>query len=73
MSQTYSLICRETKQAVWLGQGSFDELKSLYNDKKTHDALKLFLIETFGKQLEFVCDDANDEVFQYENLDKNDD
>ena len=66
MSQTFSLICRETKRRVWIGQG-WGKMESLYSgDAAAMARLKLFLNEHIGKPLEFVCDDRNDEVFEFD-------
>lgn len=60
MSQTYSIVCRETKQKVWIGQG-WGEMTSLYSgEQDTMERLRKFLNETKSKTLEFVCDDEGD-------------
>lgn len=68
MSQTFSLICKKTRQRVWLGQGHDHKLESLYNNYDTYCNLKQFLINTQGRDLQFVCDDDHDEVFTYEEI-----
>jgi len=58
MSVTYSIVCKETKERLWIGQGNY-----LYTgDKEVMDSLTKFLFETMGKTLLFICDDFNDEI-----------
>ena len=65
MSRTFSLVCHETKQKVWVGQGcglmdSFysgepETMKQLGDFLKTHEAKPLFLL----------CNDHHDEIIDY--------
>lgn len=67
MSQTFSLVCHETRQRLWIGQG-WGTMESFYKShadvmKKLHE----FLNATSGKPLYLVCDDtAPDDYFNYE-------
>lgn len=64
MSQTFSLVCRETNLGVWIGQGR-GSMTSLYTgEPATMERLKRFLNSHIGKQLEFVCDDHSDQEWE---------
>jgi hypothetical protein len=65
MSQTFSIICRETRQRVWVGQG-WGTMTSFYSGEAYIQRLKAFLNATRGKALEFVCNDANDEIYEFD-------
>ena len=66
MSQTFSLVCHETKKRVWIGQG-WGGMAVLYSgEQETMDALKKFLNDHLMDRLQFVCDDENDFVFNYD-------
>lgn len=60
MSQTFSLVCHETKQAIWIGQGHGSMGSLYYGEVHTMENLKRFLNEHRGKSLEFLCDDIAD-------------
>lgn len=50
MSDTYSLVCRETETKVWIGQGK--DMKTFYSkDGGTMSALHRFLVFNMGKEL----------------------
>lgn len=74
MSTTYSLICHETKQTLWIGQGTKAEMTSLYNTSEHIDHLKRFINATAGKQLVFTRDDDfndfDDEYADFERTDE---
>lgn len=66
MSQTFSLVCHETRRRVWIGQG-WGSMESLYSgNAATMESLRAFLNEHIGKPLVFVCDDRDDNVWEYE-------
>jgi len=66
MSQTFYLVCHETKKRIWIGQG-WGEMTVLYNNEsKTMENLKQFLNDHIWKPLEFVCSDATDKICGYE-------
>jgi hypothetical protein len=67
MSQTFSIVCHETKRRVWVGQG-WGKMQALYSDDKEAMAnLRAFLNDHIGRPLEFVCDDRqSDDVASYE-------
>lgn len=66
MSQTYSLVCHETRKRVWIGQG-WGTMEAFYSGNlNMMEALREFLCDHEGKPLVFVCDDRHDEVFEYE-------
>jgi hypothetical protein len=51
MSSSYRIICKETKQSVWIGQG-FGGMECLYSgEPETMELLRKFLNETMGKKL----------------------
>lgn len=53
MSQTFYLICHETKKMIWIGQGG-KEMRIFYSGvPATMIALKRFLNDHRGKQLCF--------------------
>lgn len=57
MSQTFSLVCKETKRSIWIGQGH-GVMSVFYSGMpETMERLKRFLNAHAGKQLEFVCND----------------
>jgi len=65
MSQTYSLICHETKSKVWIGQG-WGKMTTLYSgNKEIMIALKTFLQDHIDKNLVFICNDKNDDIWNY--------
>jgi len=67
MSSTYSIICRETKQRVWIGQGDRNSMSSFYSgDPKIMSNLAGFLNATIGKSLEFVRNDVNEFVYDFQ-------
>jgi hypothetical protein len=69
MSNTFSLVCHETRQRVWIGQG-WGMMTTLYSgEQQAMDDLREFLNLTAGKPLQFICDDvASDDVFGYERV-----
>ena len=59
MSQTFRLVCHETKQKIWIGQG-WGKMDTFYSDEpETMGKLGRFLLETMGKNL-VVLDDNSD-------------
>lgn len=73
MSQTFSLVCHETKRQVWIGQG-WGKMDSLYSgEPETMANLRDFLNDHLGKPLEFVCCDTTSEaVSDYEEQEAHD-
>lgn len=66
MSQTFSLVCHETKRRVWIGQG-WGKMESLYSgDAEAMANLKAFLNDHEGKPLVFLCNDTHDQIYDYE-------
>jgi hypothetical protein len=66
MSSSFSLVCRETKQKIWIGQG-FGKAESLYSgEPQTMANLRLFLNEHANKPIEFVNTDFDDQSQSYE-------
>ena len=58
MSNSYSLVCHETKVKMWIGQG-WKECDCLYvGNKQTDDVFLKFLNDNRGKPLYFI--DNND-------------
>lgn len=63
MSQSFHLICDDTKQTLWIGQGHGEKMTCLYSgEPKTMEKLEAFLNHTMGKPLRFVCDEAHDRL-----------
>lgn len=58
MSETYSLICKETKKRIWIGQGRQNKgMGTLYSGMtEVMEELIHFLNDHIGKQLQFVND-----------------
>jgi hypothetical protein len=68
MSQTWSLVCHDTKEKVWIGQGN-GQMSNFYScEPNTMEALRKFLIDTIGKKLEFICDDSDWDCIDYNEL-----
>jgi hypothetical protein len=64
MSSSYRIICKETKQAVWIGQG-FGGMKIFYSgEPETMEKLHRFLDETKGKELIVVNTDCTEIEFE---------
>ncbi len=56
MSTNYMLVCPETKEGVWIGQGN-GGMKILYSgDAETMEYLRRFLVDTRGKELHLICE-----------------
>lgn len=68
MSQTFSLICRETNKRLWVGQG-WGAMESFYTAPEHRDRVTRFLNEHVGKTLQFVCDDTSEEVHDMQEFD----
>ena len=62
MSLNYKLVCKETKESVWIGQGTALMMTSLYTgEEETMERLRRFLVETKGKKLTLVSE--HEDVF----------
>lgn len=59
MSRTYELVCRETRQKLWVGQGR-EEMDNLYSTPNALELLRGFLVATKGKALVLMCTDTED-------------
>ena len=60
MSRTFSIVCDDCKQSLWIGQGWPDKPKSLtlyYGDQKIMAKLQSFLFAHVGHSLRFVDDE----------------
>lgn len=65
MSQTYSLVCHETRQRVWVGQG-WGRMESFYSgEPATMRRLGTFLAAHEGHALMFLCEDTNESILDY--------
>ena len=65
MSQTFSLVCHETKKRIWIGQG-WGKMDVFYSgEPNTLAALGSFLREHQDKPLVLVCDDKHEEIWDY--------
>jgi len=66
MSRTYSIICDETKQSLWVGQGS-NIMTSFYSgDPDVMYRLAEFLRTHQDKEIKFVCADFHDDLVDYD-------
>ena len=66
MSQTFYLVCHETKKRIWIGQG-WGEMTTLYTGEKvTMESLRQFLNDHMYKNIQFVCSDSSDDIHEYE-------
>jgi len=69
MSNSYSLVCHETKVKMWIGQG-WKECDVLYvGDKKTIDIFLNFLNDNRGKPLYFIDNNDDESVLEYKDYD----
>lgn len=60
MSHTYRIVCHETKQKLWIGQG-FVGMTTFYTGEQiVMEKLRRFLIATKGKPLMLMCTDTDD-------------
>jgi hypothetical protein len=72
MSVTYSIVCHETKQRCWIGQGA--DMRTFYSSEpETMERLGRFLQATIGKQLVVLCNDFEDYFPGYEDFEGGDD
>ena len=73
MSNTFSLVCDETKQKLWVGQG-WEGMTTFYSG--TPDVMQRlgrFLEATRGKALRIRCDDADETHGDYEEFEEPED
>lgn len=67
MSQTWSLVCHETKKMIWIGQGTGSSMSCFYTgEPNTMERLRQFLNEHKNKNLMFLCDDTDEDCMDYE-------
>jgi len=60
MSQTFELVCHDTKQKIWIGQG-WGEMTCFYSGMPdVMGRLGRFLEATRGKPLVVLCTDTDD-------------
>lgn len=64
MSLSFVLVCPETKQKLWVGQGHHDctqgykpVMEALYSGAVETEKLREFLNATYGKQLALAVED----------------
>lgn len=59
MSETFELVCDETRRRVWIGQGHGD-MGTLYSgEDHTMEALKAFLNDHRNTPIMFINDDSD--------------
>lgn len=64
MSQTFALVCHETKQKIWVGQG-WNAMTTFYSGMpEVMVRLARFLEATRGKPLVLLCDDMHSAEFE---------
>lgn len=66
MSQTWSLVCHETKKKVWIGQGTGSMSRFYSRVPSIMERLRQFLVEHEDKNLVFLCDDNDWDCTDYE-------
>lgn len=67
MSQTFSIVCHETRQMLWIGQGREGVMTSFYSgDPIVMERLGRFLEATRGRPLVVVCNDTEGFDLEYE-------
>ena len=66
MSYTFRLICKETKESIWIGQGRDEEkISVIYGGVKVDEKLKQFLNNNINKDIKFVNSDMADESIDW--------
>lgn len=72
MSRTFELVCHDTKEMLWIGQGNgVDGMTCFYSDNQERmEQLGLFLQRTAGKAL--VVMDSEQAPDDYKQLDDED-
>lgn len=62
MSRTFYIACPETKQKLWIGQGSYNNMSIFYSgEPETMACLAGFLNTHLGKSL--IVTDGDDTIF----------
>lgn len=71
MSRTFSLVCRDTKQRLWIGQG-YEEMNRFYSTDEHLGKLHRFLNATRGKPIVLLCNDNefDIDVYDYEEFEE---
>ena len=65
MSQTFSIVCHETKQRLWIGQG-WNAMTNFYSgNAEVMERLGRFLEATRGKSLVVLCNDTEGYSLDY--------
>lgn len=59
MSNTFTLVCGETKLYLWVGQGHGHDMTILYDGTHQED-LRRFLNHHLGKSIRLICDLSED-------------
>jgi hypothetical protein len=73
MSRTYSLVCHETQQALWIGQGRYSDagMTTFYSGMPVvMQRLGRFLEATRGKPLVLLSDDERPDYKEFEEPDR---
>jgi len=66
MSQTFSIVCHETKQKLWVGQGSGVMTNFYTGERKVMERLGEFLRTHEGKPLFLLCNDRSEMLCDYQ-------
>ena len=67
MSQTFSLVCHETKQQLWVGQGLYGVMSVFYSGQPlTMHRLGRFLNATRGKPIVLLREPDFDDYTEFE-------
>lgn len=65
MSSTWSLVCHDTKQTIWIGQGNGQMSNFYYGEPATMERLKRFFQVTAGKPLVLLIDEVVHDLDDY--------
>jgi hypothetical protein len=65
MSQTHSIVCHETKEMLWIGQGTGGMSCFYSGEPHTMEALRWFLAKNREHALNMVCCDTDEDCVYY--------
>ena len=65
MSQTHSIVCHETKEMLWIGQGNGGMSCFYTGEPETMEALRWFLVKNGEHALNMVCCDTDEACVDY--------
>ena len=65
MSQTHSIVCHETKEKLWIGQGNGGMSCFYTSEPETMEALRWFFDKNRKHALNMVCNDTDEACVDY--------